>query len=42
MTRLRALIRRVLRRPAAPEPPAPSRVIPVCIGGESYTLEIYE
>jgi len=43
MTRLVALIRRLLRRrPAAPEPPAPSRIIPVHIGGKPYTLEIYE
>jgi len=43
MSRLRALLRRVLRRrPAAPEPAAPSRIIPVHIGGKPYTLEIYE
>jgi len=46
MIRLRALLRRILRRPAAPESPAPepepSRIIPVHIGGKPYTLEIYE
>jgi len=46
MTRLRALLRRILRRPAAPEPvgpePEPSRTIPVHIGGKPYTLDIYE
>jgi len=42
VTRLRAFLRRILRRPAAPEPAAPSRIIPVHIGGKPYTLEIYE
>lgn len=42
MIRLRAFLRRILRRPPAPEPPEPARTIPVHIGGELYTLEIYE
>jgi len=42
---MKRLVRRVLslfRRPPASEPPAPSRIIPVHIGGKPYTLEIYE
>jgi len=42
MTRLLRRVLSALRRPPAPEPPTPSRVIPVYIGGKSYTLEIYE
>lgn len=43
MIRLRAFLRRILRRrPAAPEPAAPSRIIPIHIGGRAYLLEIYE
>lgn len=44
MTRIRAFLRRILRRPPAPEPepPAPSRIIPVNAAGKEYVLEMHE